>query len=169
LINTYIPKAHKAIETFCQRTFDAKTSQVEYVDGTGRDYFYAENYPIIKVNSLIDSYDQSKSAGLTTLTAGQYIIYSATGKIQLNPQGAATISVFTSDPQGIKIDYDYGYSTVPADIALACANLTALWTGLKNKTYISQDGQIVSTSVVAFDIPKEIQNILLPYQRTRIV
>jgi len=168
LITALLPQALDAINKFIGRDLRS-TAYTEYVDGTGKSYFYPKHYPIISVSSIGDDYDHATSTAKANLGTTEYLIYNDTGKIALDPQGHATIGAFCSTPQGIKIVYTAGYATIPRDIAYVFSELVGLWTGLKTRTIIMGDGSVVEgIKAPTGIIPKELQAILQPYVKVKM-
>lgn len=177
LIDTYLPLVKGAIDDYCQRVFAKTTYTGELYDGDGSSSFYVDNYPVSAVTSLIDDWDNYLGAGTTDLgasTAKLYNFKADTGEIYLDPQGHATISAFSAVKDGIKITYDAGYvltagaRTLPATIVMVAIELTALWTGLKIKTYITAEGITQAVQIPGGKIPEELRALLEPYVRRRL-
>lgn len=88
----------------------------EYYNGKGRNYLFTREYPINSDKDSIEIYvdsDRDYGAG-TKVDADTIIIDSDIGKITLEED------TFVCYPQGTKIVYNAGYSTIPYDLTEAC-------------------------------------------------
>jgi len=88
----------------------------EYYNGEGKTELYTREYPINSDKDSIEIYiDSDRAYGADTkVDADTIIIDSDIGKITLEEDS------FVDYPQGTKIVYNAGYSTIPYDLTEAC-------------------------------------------------
>lgn len=116
-LTNLISRVEKEVKEYCQRDFEA-ADYMEYYDGDGTDTLLVDNYPINSVSELYD--DPDREFGTDTLIdSSDYIIYSEEGKIVLDG------STFSKGNKNIKIVYNAGYTTIPADLEQAVIKLVA--------------------------------------------
>lgn len=163
LLKQIMPSATAAINTYIGRDLRA-TEHEELLDGRGRQFVFTSYFPIIEIDSIVDN-DYGTE---TTLDETDYIVYNACGKIQLNPDGAI-ISRFTPRPQGVEVTYTAGYEVIPDDVKYAYIELVGMWSGLKTRTIVMNDGTVMEgVKAPAGQIPKELKLILDPYKKVRV-
>ena len=146
LVENLIDQVSKAIETFCDRTFDS-TEHTEYINGEGRYWIRPKHYPITAVAGVWD--DENWSWGT------QHLIDSSTYRI--SSDGRFIISrlySFTDAVENVKIIYTAGYSTIPLDLKMVCVDKTAsLYKSRANRhltSYSNVDGENLVFNTMAF-------------------
>jgi len=111
-VQDIINQAEEELEYLTGRTFTKTTNSTEYLDVDNRDTFYLRNYPVLNINyvscNTASSVTDTPAWSASTEGLGNdYLLYSDEGKIQfiknLPPPGE----------KRIKVNYDYGYETVP--------------------------------------------------------
>lgn len=111
LIKDLIDRVSTRIERYCDRVFEEAT-YTEYYDGTGTDYLYTNQYPIVTISGIYD--DTLWAWGEDTLISGtEYRISNNKRKVLYN-------TYFTDASENIKIVYTAGYTTIPYDIQQVC-------------------------------------------------
>lgn len=138
LIIRKINAATDMIENFCGRRFKLTTySNVEY-DATNIDQVVLRQRPITALSVFGSRNTSLNEDDWETLDLEQYFIDSAAGVVDLN---------FTNTGRWNRYRFTYtaGYSTIPADLAEACATiatyLTQNPTGMVGAIRSKQEGQ----------------------------
>jgi len=116
LIQRLITQLSAWCSTFCGRDFVAG-DHTEYYDGDGSRTLFLRNYPINSIASIYDDPDRNYNAE-DLIDSGDIEFYDDDGQVCLF-NGIA----FTNAKKNIKITYNAGYSTYPADLVNACENL----------------------------------------------
>lgn len=88
----------------------------EYYNGKGKTTLYLKEYPVNSTNETIEIYvDSDRGYGADKkIDSDTIIIDTDAGKITLEEDS------FVDYPQGTKVVYNAGYSTIPYDLAEAC-------------------------------------------------
>jgi len=112
-VQDIINQAEDELENLTGRTFTTTTNSTEYLDVyTSQSTFYLKNYPVIAINYLSSNTASSvaDSPAWSASTEGlgnDYLLYADEGKIKF-------IDNFPySGEKRLKVNYDYGYSSVP--------------------------------------------------------
>jgi len=104
------------IELFCDRTF-ASTAYTAKQDGTGAQWIYAENAPLIDFTQVtIEDPDGTTE----TIAASEFRTDAETGKIWFTDDNDSSYVYFPVGFQNVQIDYTGGYSTIPSAVQRAC-------------------------------------------------
>ena len=107
------------IESYCNRRIVARSADItETWDGDGSRVYFVEHPPI---NGDVTSITVENHATIDPTDTDQVRVEAAIGKITLLQDYFAD-----SYPQNCEIEYNGGYSTVPADMWLAAAKLMKL-------------------------------------------
>lgn len=158
LLSRLVTKMSIWAQTYCERLFNAQ-DYTEYYSGDGSQELLVRNFPINSVASLYD--DTNREYGADTLISADDIIIQGDdycfGKIELDDDW------FNVGRKNIKITYNAGYSTVPADIeyAVQCLMMAAF---LENTAGINQ---VVGEEVIykPGKLRKSATNVLDKYAR----
>lgn len=118
LIKRKINDATERIEGYCQRRFKSTTYTDEVYDGTGYDSLLLRNYPVTAFTSLSARDTSLNDNDFNSVDANQYFINSNDGIVE-------AISTFYGHYDRWKVTYTAGYTTIPSDLAEACATLAA--------------------------------------------
>jgi len=136
-LETLIDQMTEVFENYCDRQFLSR-EYVEYHNGDGGNTLYTTHYPITSVSGIWN--DTGWDYGSDSLMSSDN--YAVMGDYYI----VAKNTYFTKYTRNIKIIYTAGYSTVPADVKLACVEEVARkW---KNKNEIdvlaktAEDGSI---------------------------
>jgi len=112
-VQDIINQAEDELEYLTGRTFIKTTNSTEYLDVyTSQSTFYLKNYPILSINYLSSNTASSLAdapawVSRTEGLGNDYLLYSDEGKIQFID------NLPLAGEKRIKINYDYGYETVP--------------------------------------------------------
>jgi len=157
LLTNLISRVEKEVKEYCQRDFEA-TDYTEYYDGDGTDTLLVDNYPINSVSELYDDPDRDFGAD-TLIDPSDYVIYSEEGKVVLDG------SVFSKGKKNIKIVYNAGYTTIPADLEQAVIKLVAAeyLLGQGSVNVVEGEGQQIRPQ----KLREEAYKILDRYRRIR--
>lgn len=112
-----INQATEMIEGYCGRRFKA-TDYTEYYDGSGIDELLLRNFPVNSVTSIGGRDTSLNEDDFNTVDANQYFTDLDAGTIE-------AVSSFYGGWDRWKVVYNAGYTTIPADLAEACATLAA--------------------------------------------
>lgn len=139
LIIRKINQATEMIERYCDRRFaETSFSQIEY-DATNSDNLILKQRPITDTVTLVlEQRDTSLNENSwTTVDSELYFVDTGAGVLDLNFNANGHWNRY-------RVTYSAGYTTIPADLAEACATLAAYLvenatsgTGVKSK----QEGQ----------------------------
>ena len=149
------------VNAYTRRKIKAR-DLTEYYDGTALDTLFVDNYPINSLTNLYVDTGRDYDAA-SEITSGDYMIYSAVGKIVLDDD------IFDAGAQSVKIVYNGGYATIPWELQQVTREfLLAIWDrdrkGLVNVSSISTEGQSVSYENEGW-MPKSILDVLTQYRR----
>ena len=117
LITRKINQATEMIEGYCDRRFKA-ADYTEYYDGSGIDQLILRNRPINAITSIGWRGGVENTDDFNNLDAADYFTDAKAGILEAN-------SSFWGRYDRWKVVYNAGYSTIPADLAEACASLAA--------------------------------------------
>jgi hypothetical protein len=110
LIETLRLAIEQSIVNYCETDFEQHALTGELHDGTRADTFVPKNFPILSVQAVIFNCDVDGTGGFTL--DGDRDYYFDVNSINLR-------GLHTPQARGIvRIDYTYGYATVPADVKL---------------------------------------------------
>ena len=118
VIDALITAGSEWLERYCRRVFTATNYIDEIHDGTGENCIFVANPPI---NSLTDI-DIVGTSSTTTYLATKFKYESKTGEIQFKRGTDSDCFYFPEDFQNIKITYNGGFSTIPSNVQLLCAD-----------------------------------------------
>lgn len=121
LIQNLITQKSKKISEFCGgRKFAAQFYSSEddntLYDGDGGGVLLTRQYPINSVSAIYDDVNRAY-ANASLINSSDYVIYSTEGKIELDGL------TFNKGKRNVKVLYNAGYSTLPADLVSACEQL----------------------------------------------
>lgn len=104
------------IEQYCDRTF-ASTAYTGKQDGTGAQWIYVDNPPIISFTSVVI---EDPDGTTETILASQFRTDTTAGKIWFKDDNSSSFVYFPCGFQNIQINYTGGYATIPAPVQQAC-------------------------------------------------
>jgi len=161
LVELFINAASDLLETETNRVLKAKTI-TEYQDGRRQNIIVTKEYPINSVDELwIDNYskftnpsDQVASADFDVTDEESSILY-----IQ---------SSFPKGYRNIKIVYNAGYATIPADLEHACLWLVFWYAKIRNAEDIGRSSKSKEGETVSYlqAMPQEVKDCILRHKRT---
>jgi hypothetical protein len=138
----------------------ASAAYVETRDGNGKAMLVFANAPVTAVASVAIWWQP-----VAALTPGECSGYSFDANALYLAGG-----VFPKGRRNISISYTAGYAAIPADLAQACVELTALRYRLRDKTgLVSESGLQQTTAYVQADMPASVMAALQPYRRMMAV
>jgi hypothetical protein len=158
-IERFINAASAMIEQYCSRRFKVQTF-IEVHDGRSSQSILLHNWPAQKPSEV--NIDPSWAFGPSTALAVDTFTVMDNGWLTLRS------SIFPRGVQNIKITYQAGYSTVPADLEeIALMLVEYLYqhrndrrSGIKSKSKSGENIAYMET------IPPNITSLLGPYIRT---
>jgi len=131
------------IESYCGRNFTA-ADYTEYQDGTGKDYFFTDEWPINTITSIYDDPDRLFASD-SLVDSTYYTFYANEGKVSLIYSDAIISvnlrSLFSVGVRNIRIIYNAGYTTIPSDLKMIASEI------LIKKFKNIQDKRIGLTSI----------------------
>lgn len=142
LLQKILTRTSEWIQKYCNRTFIA-TTYTEYYDGDGSNELLLDQFPVNSITSCYDDTDREYGAD-TAITVTDLIIKDA-GLIVYDD------GFFNKGDHNIKITYNAGYTTIPADLELACIKLVA-------SEYLLGQGAINVVEGVIVDKPKRFKD-----------
>lgn len=167
-IGLIIPQVQAAIDTHCNRTFEASADSTRYFDAMAD---ISEDYRTLYLDADLCSITSVTNGDSTTVTSSQYVTEprNRTPYYALTLKDSAPISwTYTTTPENaISIVGKWAYSTsVPDDVALACIKWVLFLArgreadGGEDTTYTAS-GFMVQPSTM----PKSVRTLLKPYRR----
>jgi len=109
LLGYLLDAASSVVEGYCSRTF-ALADYTETYDGTGLEFLYLWNYPIVSVTSAT----VTESGGIQTVIASSDLRFDASsGKLMYDFDEAASFGTFIRGHQNWTVVYRGGYATIP--------------------------------------------------------
>lgn len=124
LIKRKINQATDYIESFCQLSRDHHFKETTYTDeeydGTGSDQLSLKMRPVISIASLQSRNGSENNDSWDSVDSQFYFSDLSAGLIDFNYSNNLNWNSF-------QVTYTAGYSTIPADLAEACASLAAYW------------------------------------------
>jgi len=169
LIAALIVRAQQAIDTYCDRTFEASADSTRYfdvgADTEGRTLWLDEDLCAI---TTVTNGDSSS----TVITSSQY----TTIPRNTTPYhgirilaSSAKVWEYQTDPEGaLSVAGKWAYSTTaPADITHACIRLTAFLYRQKD-TNVDADRPILTdagVTIMPASLPNDVRQMLNPYRR----
>jgi uncharacterized phiE125 gp8 family phage protein len=160
LVELFINAASADLERDCDRLFKAQTI-TEYQDGKGHNAILLREWPLNSITEVrVDAGSDFTDAD-TLLDADEY---------RIHDEENALIRVNALWPKGyrnIKIIYNAGFATIPADLEHAVLWIVTWYYKIRNAEDIgrstkSKEGETVSYSQ---EMPKHILNIVDKYKR----
>ncbi|RTK93577.1 phage gp6-like head-tail connector protein [Candidatus Saccharibacteria bacterium] len=118
LIIRKINQATRMIENYCDCRFKETTYTGELYDGHGGNELVLRHKPIISVTSLAYRNVPTNENYFTTVDATDYYVKEEYGVIEF-------LAPFTQWIDRWQVTYSAGYTTIPEDVAEACATLAA--------------------------------------------
>lgn len=118
LIIRKINQASTQIENYCGRSFHSATYTDEVYDATNTDQLILKNRPVTGVTTLKARDTSLNISDTEDLSSELYFINSTAGVLDLLFQARGRWGRFL-------VTYTGGYSTIPSDLAEACATLAA--------------------------------------------
>lgn len=176
-----ITEASTLVESYCSRGFSAANVAYEYKDG-GKPYVLANRIPINNVWSIAE-YDGTQyvpligintDGGLPNVSANtnatpEYSWKSDIGKIYkgftLTPDsGLSPKDSFASYAGGVRLEYNGGYTTIPADLKLCVMDIVkALHKGM-DASETRFDREYIKQSPYTGGFPPHIRRVLDLYR-----
>lgn len=118
LIAELIVDIQGVLESMTGRQFDAE-DVVEYYDGEGSDVLYLKRYPVNSIASLYDDIGRDFDAN-SLIDSDDYYFDTETGRLAL--LGGLK---FTRGRGNVKVTYNGGYGTIPADLDYCAKRIIA--------------------------------------------
>ena len=176
IIEDLIESASRYIYRYCGQTFYTSTGLTVYYTPTDTNVIFIDNLyglTTLKTNEDGDgTYENTWNTGQNT---GDFYLmpFNAralgnTGEpytyIEVNPEGDYT---FPKAPKGVQIIGDFGWSSVPDDIKVACLEITNASFGRRSGQNMSGVAEVTAAGVVLTpeDIPASARGILSHYRR----
>ena len=132
LVIDLINQASVWLNSMCDRELKSR-SQTEYHDYPENNYLLYLNHPPISSVTLYTNADVPRAFGSSdVVSSDNYEVYTEDnlGKIYM------TGATFITGARTIKVTYTGGFSTIPADLVIACLDLIAFWFWQrKNQTF----------------------------------
>lgn len=162
VLETLIDGCTEWIEEECgnRRFFDAGTDATEYHDGdydsTGRNKIFPKRWPINSITSISYRTGNLGSPTWVAFTTNDYEKNDDAGIIYLS---------LPSGRQNIKLIYKGGYTTIPADLDMACVKLVAKEFDKRKSQGLTQES--VGSASISWneDIDPEVKRIIRKYSR----
>jgi len=163
IITMFKDSVEQSIINYCESDFSTKVVTNEVLDGVLSDIIVPKNFPVLSVQQVVIGNGIDNSGGLTLATNDYYFDESSI-ILKIN-----TTPFYRSS---VKIDYTYGYSTVPADVKMCVyqavkAELQRYESNTENVSSRSKEGESESLGA-SWDsisgLPKQIISKLQSYR-----
>jgi len=128
-ISKLITRVSKLFDSYCRRPLKARDLD-KVLDGNGTNTLWLPTYPINSITKLWLSKDQEWTSA-NEISANNYYVNVDTGRLRLTKG-----DVFPDYPDSVRIQFNGGYSTVPADLEEACIEEVA------RRFHFSQEKQL---------------------------
>jgi|GEM_PF-1428286 len=142
LIQKILTRTSTWIQKYCNRVFIA-ADYTEYYDGDGTKELLVNQYPINSIASMYDDYDRVFGSD-TAITVADLVYY---------PEGRIVYpyNSFMRGQKNIKITYNAGYATIPADLEQACIKMVA-------SEYLVGQGALNTVEGATVDKPQRLKD-----------
>lgn len=162
----YINAATAKIETYCDRMFKQRTGIVEYQDGFANNRLLLNQWPALKPTEVwIDLTGDFTDIKYQLSDSDFELDRSARG------EGIGVVlrngRIFPRGTRNVKLLYDAGFTTIPADLEDCC-----LWTmeylyDMQNdhRIGVSQKGKNQENTTFRDDLPALVKDTLTAYKR----
>jgi hypothetical protein len=152
LLDFLINSASMAIESYCRRKIKDVSYADEEYDGSGTRNLNLRQFPVSSITSIkiddvaldISEYKFKKSSGIVNRLK----------------------ALWPKEFQNIKVSYTAGYSSVPADIELACKHLVKFYYKTDVADFSTTFGEGVVMRPEAW--PKQVKALLSSYRKVLI-
>lgn len=164
LLTNLITRCSVALDRYCGREQLKSKQYTEYRDGDGTDTLLMDERPIISVTYLYDDTGRVY-ASESLIDSDDFIVYGKEGMIKLDGD-TINYGAFSVGKQNLKIVYDAGYATIPADAELACLIYCGHIfnkAGTEGHTSLSLGG--LSKSFDTRAIPDEVKALVEPFRK----
>jgi len=112
----YIAQADAIVVSYCGQELEAGASLTATLEADpGQTWLFLPRFPVTAINSVTEN--------ATVLTVTDEYRWYQDGR--LRRMAGDFDSWWWTGPDGVVVDYDAGYSTIPADVTLAAATLAA--------------------------------------------
>lgn len=118
VISRLISVAESFVENYCKRQLEAQDYTEYYSTKSGQTKLLLDQYPVNSITNIYDDPDRSYSAG-TLIDTQYYVVETRSGIIYFDG-----ITVHKGR-NNMKVEYNAGYSTIPADLEQAVLELVA--------------------------------------------
>lgn len=166
ILSKLISRVSAAFDSYCRRPLKARDIDV-VLDGNGLPWIWLPTYPINSISNLW----VSKKAEWTSdnlVAATDYIVQEQIGRLSLKPD--SDIFLFPDVRNSVRIQFNGGYSTVPADLEQACIEEVArrfLFISDKILGRITETGAAGSVSYETGPFLRTVQSVLTLYRDWR--
>jgi hypothetical protein len=123
-------------------------SATEYYDirKDDQDELVLKNFPVISITTLTN---EARATTPKVIDSSNYVCDLDSGIIQLDGANASNnaeniIEAFAKGFNSVKVEYDYGYASVPGDIVKLATLLLAKWSKIKSEQATSNGLKSVS-------------------------
>lgn len=159
-LNQLIPQVSDIVSDYCRDDFEQKEHDPEWFDG-GSEAIWVRHRPIKSIIYL-------KFDGQTLIENTDFLVYYPIGKIVPYTAIWRRYPTFrwAGDKKVIEVKYIGGHNGAPSAVKFGCLEWLAVLSGLKKKTYTTNDG--VEATVTLTTIPTDIRNILYAHRRVRL-
>ena len=162
-VSAIITHVSALIDSYCNRDFTSHSNEIEYHDGKGKGHnvIILKNYPVLAVNSVVEDG--------TTLTETTHYIWFEDGRIIKCSEGYVDADewYWKAKLKTIKVDYNYGYTTVPQEIKTIAIQLCVEW--LKKYPFkFTETGTANTVSMAGVNVNYSDMEILPEWAKKRL-
>jgi hypothetical protein len=166
--DAYITNLCLRVSAFMKRYIGMSIEQeslTEYYDGNGEPSLYVRSVPVIAINAVYESYDQTWDA-TTLIDSDDYIVDLKIGRIYRLGDVPFLLGV-----QNVRVIYDAGYAAVPDDIKMVAIDLVSAKYNRRKAAGISSrslaDGSI--TYFTSNSLTGEQKELLAMYRKAKVL
>lgn len=118
ILNRLISAADEFVKVYCKRGLEAQAYTEYHSTKSGQDVLMLEQYPVNSITSIHDDPDRNYGSG-SLIDTTYYVFEAEPGIVRLD--GVTFYAGF----QNVKVIYNAGYATIPADLEQATIELVA--------------------------------------------
>ena len=170
-IALYISHVSAYIDQYCNQDFAEHNAVIEYYDGKGKGHnqILLGNYPVTAITDIQDDGQ--------VLTEDTHFVWYADGRVVRVSSGYedADNTYWKKKRKGIKVTYDYGYSTAPLPVEQAATIMVANLIKIQEKHEESGTVRSITAEGIAFSyelltdaFTPQVERLLKPLQKPQL-
>lgn len=110
------------VEAYCDRQLKARDYTNEDYDGLGTEELYLNHYPVNSVTSIYDDANRDFTSS-SLVDSDDYVFYDEGRVVLIAVTTTLTSTGFTMGYKNIRVSYNAGYATIPADLRMIVSEI----------------------------------------------